>query len=408
MAKYGIGQPVSRFEDRALLRGKGRFQNDVNLPGPGLHGVVLRSPHAHARIRALDTSAAQAAPGVLADLYRRRPRSRPGSARWGCRSSASGRTGRRCSPAPISGLAQGTVRYVGEPVAFVVAETLAQAKDAAELVAVDYETLPSVTDTAEAAEGKIAVWDECPDNISNLFEAGNKAATDAAFAQAAHIVRRRYVISRVYAHYMEPRGAIGGVGPGRGPLHPLRRRAIPAPGAPGARRPASSRSRRARIRVIAGDVGGGFGTKGWQYPEHRLVLLAAKKLAPAGQMDLRAQRGDPGRRARPRQRQRGRAGARQRRAGSSALRVKTLANVGAYISSERNLLATFGNVGTLTGVYDIPAAHVEVHGGDGQHQRHRALSRRRAARGDLCHRAPDRRRGARAGTTTRSNCAAAT
>jgi carbon-monoxide dehydrogenase large subunit len=105
------------------------------------------------------------------------------------------------------------VRYVGEPAAFVVAETLAQAKDAAELIDVDYEALPSVTDTVEAA-GKIAVWDECPDNISNLFEAGNKAATEAAFAQAAQIVKRRYVISRVYAHFMEPRGAIGVWDPG--------------------------------------------------------------------------------------------------------------------------------------------------------------------------------------------------
>src|SRR5213076_2389521 len=106
------------------------------------------------------------------------------------------------------------VRYVGEPVLFIVAESLAQAKDAAELADIDYDILPSVTDTAEAADGKHAVWGECPDNISNLFEAGNKAATDAAFAQAAQIVRRRYVISRVYAHFMEPRGAIGVWDPG--------------------------------------------------------------------------------------------------------------------------------------------------------------------------------------------------
>ena len=106
------------------------------------------------------------------------------------------------------------MRYVGEPVAFVVAETLAQAKDAAELIDIDYEALPSVTDTAEAAEGKIAVWEECPDNISNLFETGNKTATEAAFAKAAHIITRRYVISRVYAQFMEPRGAIGVWDPG--------------------------------------------------------------------------------------------------------------------------------------------------------------------------------------------------
>src|SRR5215210_9326217 len=105
------------------------------------------------------------------------------------------------------GLAEGRVRHVGEPVAFVVAESPAQARDAAELVEIDYEILPSVTDTAEAAAGKHPVWDECPDNISNLFESGNKAATEAAFAGAAQIVKRRYAISRVYAHCMEPRGA---------------------------------------------------------------------------------------------------------------------------------------------------------------------------------------------------------
>ncbi len=205
------------------------------------------------------------------------------------------------------------MRYVGEPVAFVVAETLAQAKDAAELIDIDYEALPSVTDTADAAEGKIAVWPDCPDNISNLFEAGNKAATDAAFATAAHIVKRRYVISRVYAHFMEPRGAIGVWDPGEERFtlyadvqYPHRVRQALAT--------RIFKIPESQIRVIAGDVGGGFGTKGWQYPEHRLVLLGgASKLRPAGQMDLRAQRGDPGRRARPRQCQRRRTGARQGR-----------------------------------------------------------------------------------------------
>ena len=102
------------------------------------------------------------------------------------------------------------VRYVGEPVAMVVAETLAQAKDAAELIEIDYEPLPSVTSTEDTAKpGAPAVWDECPDNISNFFERGNKAATDAAFEPAAQVVKRRYVITRVHAQYMEPRGAIG-------------------------------------------------------------------------------------------------------------------------------------------------------------------------------------------------------
>ncbi|HXO03496.1 MAG TPA: xanthine dehydrogenase family protein molybdopterin-binding subunit, partial [Stellaceae bacterium] len=188
MGEFGIGQPVRRFEDRRLLSGLGHFQNDNNLLGQ-VHAYVLRSPHAHARIRSLDLAPAKAAPGVAlimtgddlvtaklgamgVPFQRKRPDGSPMFAR------------------AHLGLAQGTVRFVGEPVAFVVADTLAQAKDAAELIEIDYEALPSVTDTADAADGRIAVWPDCPDNISNLFEAGNKAAADTAFANAAHVVKR--------------------------------------------------------------------------------------------------------------------------------------------------------------------------------------------------------------------------
>src|SRR5438477_13123211 len=354
MGEFGIGQPVRRFEDKRLLSGNGRFQNDKNLLGQAC-AYVLRSPHAHARIRALDLTTARAAPGVLlimtgddlveaklgvmgVPFQRKRPDGSPMFAR------------------AHLGLAQGTVRYVGEPVAFLVAETLAQAKDAAELIDIDYEALPSVTDTAAAAEGKIAVWDECPDNISNLFEAGKKAATEAAFAEAAHIVKRRYVINRVYAHFMEPRGAIGVWDPGEDRFtlyadvqYPHRVRQALAT--------RIFKIPESKIRVIAGDVGGGFGTKGWQYPEHRLVLLAAKRLhrpvkwacerSEAIQADEHARDNISDAEL-----------ALDANGKFLGLRVKTFANVGAYISSERNLLATFGNVGTLAGVYDIPAAHV--------------------------------------------------
>src|SRR5271163_642056 len=177
MGEFGIGQPVRRFEDKRLLSGNGRFQNDNNLLGQA-YAYVLRSPHAHARIRQIDLTTPSAVPGLAlimtsedlveaqlgvmgVPFQRKRPDGSPMFAR------------------AHLGLAQGAVRYVGEPVALVVAETLAQAKDAAELINIDYESLPSVTDTAEAAEGKISVWDECPDNISNMFEAGNKTAIEA-------------------------------------------------------------------------------------------------------------------------------------------------------------------------------------------------------------------------------------
>ncbi|HWB48512.1 MAG TPA: xanthine dehydrogenase family protein molybdopterin-binding subunit [Stellaceae bacterium] len=357
MGEFGIGQPVKRFEDRRLLSGLGHFQNDNNLPGQ-LHAFVLRSPHAHARIRSMDLSAARAAPGMQLILtaddlveaklgamgvpfQRKRPDGSPMFAR------------------AHLGLAQGTVRYVGEPIALVVADTLAQAKDAAELIAIDFAPLPSVTDTAAAAEGKIAVWPDCPDNISNLFEAGNKAAADAAFAGAAHIVKRRYVISRVYAHFMEPRGAIGTWDPGEDRFtlyadvqYPHRVRQALAT--------RIFNIPESRIRVIAGDVGGGFGTKGWQYPEHRLVLLAAKKLRrPVKWTCERSECIQADEHARDNVSDAELALDKDGR--FLALRVKTLANVGAYISSERNLLATFGNVGTLVGTYDIPAAHVAVY-----------------------------------------------
>jgi carbon-monoxide dehydrogenase large subunit len=356
MGQFGIGQPVRRFEDKRLLSGNGRFQNDVNLLGQA-HAVVLRSPHAHAAIRAIDLSAAQAAPGVLA-IYTGDDLVAAGIGTMGVPLQRKRPDGSPMFWRAHLGLAVGQVRYVGEPVAFIVAESLAQAKDAAELIDIDFDILPSVTDTAEAAAGEHAVWDECPDNISNLFESGNKAATEAAFANAAHIVKRRYVISRVYAHFMEPRGAIGVWDPGEERYtlyadvqYPHRVRQALAT--------RIFKIPESRIRVISGDVGGGFGTKGWQYPEHRLVLFAARRLRrPVKWSCERSEAVLADEHARDNISDAELAlDADSRFLG---LRVKTFANVGAYISSERNLLATFSNVGTLTGVYDIPAAHVAV------------------------------------------------
>jgi len=258
---------------------------------------------------------------------------------------------------PHRGLTSERARYVGDPVAMVVAETLAQAEDAAETLRIDYEPLPSVTSTVDAVGGP-AVWDECPDNVSNVHAVGDEAATDAAFARAARVVRRRYVITRVHAQYMEARGALGAWDPGeqRYTLHadvqyPHRVRTALAT--------SILRVPEHQIRVIVGDVGGGFGTKGWQYPEHRLVLWAARKLGRP--VKWRCER----REAIPADEH-----ARDNVTDAElaldadgrflALRVRTLANVGAYVSSDRNLLATFSNIATLVGVYAFPAAHVQV------------------------------------------------
>jgi len=208
MGEFAIGQGVSRFEDPRLIRGGGKYIDDVVYPGMA-YGVVLRSPHGHAKIISIDASAASAAPGVLAVIT---------AADWktaglGELPSHGGLKRRDGSPMfnpsyPV--LADDRVRWVGDPVAFVVAETQAQAADAAELIAVDYEPLPAVVSTAKAIEPDAAkVWDGCADNISFVELIGDKAATDAAFANAAHIVKHRFVINRVTAASMEPRGAVG-------------------------------------------------------------------------------------------------------------------------------------------------------------------------------------------------------
>jgi carbon-monoxide dehydrogenase large subunit len=357
MGEFGIGQPLSRFEDKRLLRGAGRFIDDVALPRQA-HAYVLRSPHAHARIGRLDHAAATAAPDVLgvfteADLAAdglgvnapTLPRKRPDGSPmfW------------RAHP----GLAKERVRYVGDPLAMVVAETLAQAKDAAELIEVDYEPLPSVTATEDAARlGAAPVWDECPDNVSHVFEVGDKAAAEAAFARAAHVVRRRYVVTRVHAQFMEPRGALG-VWDARDERftlyadvqYPHRVREVLANRI--FKVPAH------QIRVVAGDIGGAFGIKGWQYAEHRLVLFAARRLGrpvkwqcERSEVILADEHGrDCIAEAELALDQHGK---------FIGLKVRTVSNIGAYLSSDRNMLATFTSLPAMVGVYAIPAAHVQM------------------------------------------------
>jgi aerobic carbon-monoxide dehydrogenase large subunit len=355
MGQFGIGQAIKRFEDVRLLRGEGRFHGDLNLPGQA-HAVIVRSMHAHARILAIDASAALGAPGVLA-VFTGADLARDGLGTMRMTLKRKRPDGSPMFAPPHRGLAQGRARYVGDPIALVIAKTSAQAEDAAELVRVDYEPLPSVTSTAEAIGGA-PLWDECADNISNIFEAGDRAATDAAFAGADRVVRRRYVITRVHAQYLEPRGALGVYDPGEDRYtlyadvqYPHRVRNALATNI--------FQIAEHKIRVIAGDVGGAFGTKGWQYPEHRLVLWAARKLGrPVKWVCDRREAIPADEHARDNVSEAELALDGQGR--FLALRVRTLANVGAYVSSDRNLLATFTNVATLIGVYTIPMAHVHV------------------------------------------------
>ncbi len=358
MGQFGIGQSVKRFEDIRLLQGQGRFHGDVNLPGQ-VYAVLVRSPHAHARIVSIDATAALRAPGVLA-VFTGAHVARDGLGTMKMTLKRARPDGSPMFAPPHRGLALDRARHVGDPVALVVAETHPQAEDAADLVRVDYDPLPTVTDTGTASEpGTAAVWDECPDNVSNLHQLGDKAATDAAFAKAAHVVRRRYVITRVHAQYMEPRGTLGVYDPGEDRYtlyadvqYPHRVRNALASNI--------FKIPEHQIRVIAGDVGGAFGTKGWQYVEQRLVLWAARKLGrPVKWLCERREAIPADEHARDNVSDAELALDGQGR--FLGLRVRTFANVGAYVSSDRNLLATFSNIATLVGVYAFPAAHVAVH-----------------------------------------------
>jgi aerobic carbon-monoxide dehydrogenase large subunit len=353
MGEFAIGQSVSRFEDPRLLRGGGRYVADMVLPGMAF-GVVLRSPHAHAHIRKIDTAKAKAAPGVLAVLAGA-DWQRSG---WGDLPVPGGlkrRDGSAFKP-PYPALVTDRVRWVGDYVAFVVAETLYQALDAAELIAVDYEPLPAVISTAEAsAPGAPAVWEGCPDNIGFVQLFGDKAAADAAIAGAAHVIKHRFVINRVTAATMEPRVCLGDYNGAEDHYtiyttlqrsHPYRSELAPILKVP-----------ESRIRVVAGDIGGSFGMKSAVYNEVALVLLASKTVGrPVKWVSTRSEAflGD----SQARDNVTDAELALDKDGRFLGLHVKVVAAIGAYLQTGMN--AFTGNIGTLAGVYRIPAAHADV------------------------------------------------
>ena len=205
LQKFGVGQPVRRKEDDTLVRGKGRYTDDFQLPRQA-HAWIVRSTHAHGVIRDIDTSAARAMPGVLgvwtgADLTDYAP--------FTCGLPLKNRDGSPLLQTNRLPLMTDKVRFVGDPVAFVVAETLAQARDAAEAVTVDIDPLPAVTDAEEAARpGAPQLYDHIPNNVALDYHYGDAAALDAAFASAAHVTRLDIVNTRVAVVPMEPRAAI--------------------------------------------------------------------------------------------------------------------------------------------------------------------------------------------------------
>lgn len=274
MTKFGLAQPVRRVEDPRLLIGAGHYADDANPVGC-THGVVLRSPHAHARIVAIDTTAAASLPGVLA-IYTGADLAAAGLGHLPCVIPLKGSNGAPRADTPRPVLAESVVRHVGDPVAFIVAETPEQAADASEAIMVDYEVLPSATDLATATNaGQPAVWDHAPGNLCFDWETGDKAATDALFAQAAHITRCTLVNNRVVTASMEARVALAEFADGRWTL------TTNTQGGWSIKRMLAGAVFKVdaeAFRVITPDVGGGFGMKLFLYPEHALVSFAARAL----------------------------------------------------------------------------------------------------------------------------------
>lgn len=361
MTKYGVGQPVRRNEDPRLLTGRGKFNDDLSRDGDAI-GYVLRSPHAHADIRGIDTSAASGMPGVLAiltgqDLADDGIGGFPGPPPFFA--SLTKPDGSPLVYPPQFALTSDRVRYVGDPVAFVVAETLEQARDAAEAIEVDYAPLPAVVETAKAMEdGEVQLWEEVPKNFLFQAQIGDAEATAKAFENAAHIARVRLVNQRVVQNSMEVRGAIGSYDAesGRYTLY------------------TSNQNRHllrdwiansflkvepTQLRVLVDDVGGGFGMKTHPYHEQVLVLVAARRLGrtvrwisdrtEAFLSDLH-----------------GRDHISDSELALDAdgkflgVRVRTVANIGAYSCSAGVSVPTQIGPKILTSVYDVPVADVEV------------------------------------------------
>jgi aerobic carbon-monoxide dehydrogenase large subunit len=279
----GIGQPVRRREDLRLVTGRGCFTDDVSLPGQ-VYAVMVRSPHAHARIRDIDVLPAMAAPGVRAVLTGRdlladglRPIPHKVWQQHPADIPLRERNGFKTFTAPHYALPADKVRFVGETVAVVIADTVAAAKDGAERVAVDYEALPAVTDTREAAGADAPrLFDEASSNVVVDAELGDFAATEAAFARAAHVVKFETWVQRVTGAPMEPRAALCEFDPasgrytlyaGNGGLWRLKDDLATILGVPAG-----------DVRVIMRDVGGNFGTRGMIYAEFILVAWAARRV----------------------------------------------------------------------------------------------------------------------------------
>ncbi|MDR3421260.1 MAG: xanthine dehydrogenase family protein molybdopterin-binding subunit [Xanthobacteraceae bacterium] len=357
MAHEGIGAPLRRVEDPQLLRGHGRFVADITLPGE-LHCVLLRSPHAHARILRIDSVTAAGRPGIAAVFTGADMAADdvgPMAPFWAIQSA----DGTPMAEPPRFALARGTVRHVGEAVAALIAESADQARDAAELVQVDYEPLPAIVDAKAAMRKKAPLLHEsAPSNVCFRFARGDEAAVGKAFAGAAHIVRLDLINNRLIGAAIEPRAVIAD-GSAGGKLTLYCATQVPHL----IRRAVSEQLKlpQTAIRLVAPDVGGGFGYKGKHYPEETLVAWAARRLrrpikwiATRSESFLSDNQG--------RDHQTHAELALDSEGHFLALRVDTIANLGAYVSTFGAAIPSAIYTALLAGVYRTPAIAIRSTG----------------------------------------------
>jgi carbon-monoxide dehydrogenase large subunit len=359
MSGTGIGARVVRKEDFRFITGKGQYTDDVNRYGQ-THAVFLRSPHAHAEIRGINLDAARGMPGVI-DIFTGDDLAADKIGGLICGWMIHSKDGSPMKAGAHPALAQGKVRYVGDHVAVVIAETQAQARDAIEKIEVDYKVLPPIVSMSDAVKsGAPIIHDVAPDNTVYNWHLGDEAATQAAFAKAAHVTKLDLVNNRLVPNPMEPRAAVGDYDSGTGSFTLYTTSQNPHV----ARLVLSAFIGIApehKLRVIAPDVGGGFGSKIFIYAEETVCVWAAKKVGrPVKWVADRTEAflSD----AHGRDHVTHAEMALDASGKILGLRVKTQANLGAYLSTFSSCVPTYLYAPLLSGQYDIPAIYVEVDG----------------------------------------------
>ena len=355
--KFGLAQPVRRVEDPRLLKGAGQYTDDISLPGM-LWSAVLRSPHASARLGAIDTAAALAVPGVVA-VYTAADLEAEGLGGLPCAIPLKNRDGSPRFDPPHPVLAHGAVRHVGDPVAFIVAETQKAARDGAEAIEVDYDVLPSVTDLAATTDaGQPAVWPEAKNNTCFDWETGDKERVEELFLNAAHVTRLTVINNRVVVNSMEARAALADFADGRWTLHTNTQGGWVIKSLLGK---AVFHVPEEQFRVVTPDVGGGFGMKLFLYAEHVLTCFASRKLGrPVKWASERSEaflcdtQGRDNITAAEL--------ALDKDGRFLAMRTRNVANMGAYLSTFAPMIPTMAGTKVLASVYGFQAIYANVIG----------------------------------------------